>query len=230
MTISLTNRTVRNLGFLAACAAGIITLADYLLEFNLSHQAGTSIIEPEWIEMASWRFSLSLNLCAFVIPLYLAGFFMIHGLLKRTHPRSSLLLMGLFSYGVVMGSPLIHGVMSLNPLIYSFLVGTGDSEVASELISSVITPAVLPVFLVHYLLTWVAAPLVLFILILTGRTVFPRPAALLNPLVFLLFFMGLHLMVPQIGVYLLPGSINKANTLLFLYTAFSFPKLMEKPL
>ena len=213
MEIRIAEKALVFSGWMATLSAAVITAADYLLEFTTSLQGSSTIIEPFWLEASPWRFSLSLSLCCFFIPFYLAGFFLLYCILRQTHPRLALWILLLSCYGVIMGSPLIHGVMSLHPLIYSFLHGSPEAGI---LITEVTTRAVLPVFLVHYLITWVLSPLLLFGIIASGRSLFPRWFVLINPLVFLILGMALHRLVPSIGIYLYPGSINKANCLLFL--------------
>lgn len=225
MQIRLSERVLVRSGFLATFSAAVITVADYLLEYSSSHTGSTSIIEPFWLEASPWRFSLSLSLCCFFIPFYLAGFFLLYCMLRQTHPKMALGIFLLSGYGVVMGSPLIHGVMSLHPLIYSFL---GGSQEAGVLITEVTTGALMPVFLVHYLVTWVLSPLLLLIILGSGKSLFPRWYALVNPLVFLLIGLLLHRLLPAIGIYLYPGSINKANCLLFLLVTLRLGKISRE--
>jgi hypothetical protein len=52
----------RFMGVSSVVAALLLTLADYLLEFHKEYGLSTSIVEPIWLEMSPWRFSLSIYL------------------------------------------------------------------------------------------------------------------------------------------------------------------------
>lgn len=213
------------LGYTAAIAAAVIAAADFLLEFNPQYGVASTIIEPAWEHMAPWRFSLSFNLCAFFIPLYIPGFYVLYQILKKPYPAAAALVCLTFCYGVIMGSPLIHGIMSINPLIYQTGLAHGmSSSLQQTLIVDTVTRAVLPVFLVHYLITWIIAPTVLFILIIRGNTILPRWSALLNPLVFMILGLIGQWLLPDIGIYFSPGSINKGNAALFFIATFYYQK------
>lgn len=204
------------MGISAIIAAVLLTVADYLLEFHKEYGVSSSIVETAWLEMPSWRFSISIYLCMFAIPFYLLGFWLIYKAVSKTNKTLGLLLFILFSYGTVMGSPFIHGLMSINPFIYSFGIQQGIShEILVGFIEGTLTKVILPVFLIHYLVTWVIAPLLLFIHIIGGKSVFKRWTALLNPLAFLLVGVVGLLLFPKLFVYLAPGSINKGNVAMF---------------
>ena len=212
----------RFMGVSSVVAALLLTLADYLLEFHKEYGLSTSIVEPIWLEMSPWRFSLSIYLCMFMIPFYLLGFWLLYKAVSKTNKTLALVLFVLFSYGVVMGSPFIHGVMGLNSVIYAFLFNQGVShELLVDLIEGTLFPTILPVFLVHYLITWVVAPILLFLHIIRGKSVFKRWTAFLNPFVFLMIgVVGLKL-YPQLFAYLAPGAINKGNVAMFALATVS---------
>lgn len=116
-----------------------------------------------------------------------------------------------------MGSPLIHGIMSLNGIIYSYGIQQGlNHELMNDLIAGRMTSTILPVFLFHYLVTWIIAPILLFVHIIRGKSIFNRWTAFLNPLVFLIIALVGLKAFPQLFIYLTPGAINKGNTAMFL--------------
>lgn len=208
----------RFMGISSFISALLISFADYILEFNKEYGISTSsIIETSWINMHYWRFSTSIYLCSFLIPFYILGFWLLYKILNKTNKKIALLLFILFSYGVIMGSPLIHGLMGMNAIIYKLGLANGANyELMKVLIEGGITKTILPVFLVHYIVTWIIAPSILFIYIIRGKTELNPWTAFLNPLFFLIVGMiGLKL-IPSIFVYLTPGAINKGNAALFL--------------
>ena len=207
----------RFMGISSFIAALLISFADFILEFNIEYGVSSSIVERAWAQMPEWRFILSLNVCAFLIPFYILGFWLLYKALQRNNHIIAVIVFVFFSYGVIMGSPLIHGVMSLNGIIYKYGIVNGLShEFLACLIEGKITSAILPVFLFHYLVTWIIAPSILFVHIIRGKSIFNRWTAFLNPLVFLIIgFVGLEIF-PSLFIYLTPGAINKGNAALFL--------------
>ncbi len=212
-----THTYYRWMGLGASIAAVFLSLADFLLEFSPSYGVSSEIVESAWATMGTWRFLTSLNLCMFCIPFYLFGFWLLYVVLRQTNRKLALILFFCFSYGLVMGAPFVHGVMTLNPIIYKAGLEEGISvQFLSTLIEKHITTAILPTFIFHYLLTWVVAPSILFVYIISGKSILPRWTALLNPLVFLLFGMLGLTLFPSIFKYITPGIINKGNVALFL--------------
>ncbi|MEA2021467.1 MAG: DUF6796 family protein [Candidatus Caldatribacteriota bacterium] len=207
----------RIMGISAIFAALMISIADFMLEFSHEYGVSSEIIEPIWRFMPEWRFSYSIYICAFLIPFYILGFWLLYKVLKKSNKKFALIIFILFSYGVIMGSPLIHTVMSMNPILYKFGIERGiDISIINEMIGNKITSVVFPVFIVHYLITWIIAPILLFIYIIRGKSIFSRWVAFMNPLIFLIVGMLGLLIFPKIFIYLAPGSINKGNALLFL--------------
>ncbi|MGD1823108.1 MAG: DUF6796 family protein, partial [Pleomorphochaeta sp.] len=176
------------LGIIAIISAFALCVADFLLEFNPEYGISvSSIVEPSWIEMSNWRFSLSLNLCAFFIPFYICGYFLVYKVIKKTNKKIATIILILFSYGTIMGSPLIHGVMCNFPIIYNYgLVNNIDINFLNNLIANELTSSILIVFIFHYLITWIISPSILFFYIISGKSKLKRWNAILNPLVFLI--------------------------------------------
>lgn len=104
----------RFMGVSSVVAALLLTLADYLLEFHKEYGLSTSIVEPIWLEMSPWRFSLSIYLCMFMIPFYLLGFWLLYKAVSKTNKTLALVLFVLFSYGVV--------GLKLFPPLFAYLV------------------------------------------------------------------------------------------------------------
>lgn len=211
---------------LAAASAAIITVADYLLEYT-GEPGGMTVIDPAWMKMAGWRFPVSLNLCAFFIPFYLLGFWSVKCLLAQTHPRAAKVYFAATSYGTVMGASFVHGVLSLFPMIYQRLAGEGGITLAENMIYD-ITAAIMPAFAVHYAITWVVPQILLFVLIIQGKTVFRRWTAFLNPCIFLVFGSICSVLASQALQPVYVGIINKGNTALFILAAVYSYKLLDK--
>ena len=208
----------RIFGLLASISALMLTIADYLLEFHQEYGVEVSqIVEQSWVYMPDWRFSTTIYLCSFFIPFYILGFYLLYKIISRTNKTLGLIVFFLFSYGVIMGSPLIHTTMSLNGVIYKFgILNNISHNLMTELIVDKITKAITPVFIIHYLLTWIVTPSILFIYIIRGKSELKKWMAFFNPLIFLLIGVGGLYLFPSIFRYLAPGAINKGNLALFI--------------
>ena len=207
----------RFMGITASVSALLISVADFLLEFNKEYGISTEIVEAEWINTPNWRFLSSMYLCEFLIPFYILGFWLLYKVISKNNKKLAIVLFSLFSYGVIMGSPLVHGMMCLNAIIYKFGIGNGLShELLKQLIEGQITNSVMPVFLVHYIITWFIASTILFLHIIRGKSILKRWTAFLNPLVFMIIWLLGLILVPKLFVYITPGAINKGNAVLFL--------------
>lgn len=211
---------------LAAVSAAIIVIADNLLEFT-GEPGGMTIIDPAWMNMASWRFPLSLNLCAFFIPFYLLGFWSIRCLLAKTHPKAANVYFASASFGTVMGASFVHSVLCFFPMIYKQLTEVGEKMLAEHVINDIMS-AIMPAFVVHYVITWVFPQLLLFVLVIQGRTVLKRWTAFLNPFIFLVFGSICSLVASQALQPVYVGIINKGNTVLFIMAAVYSYRLLDK--
>lgn len=211
---------------LAAVSAAIITVADNLLELT-GAPGGMTIIDPAWMKMAGWRFPLSLNLCAFFIPFYLLGFWSIRCLLAKTHPKAANVYFVTVSFGTVMGASFIHSVLCYFPIIYQRLTGVGQKMLAETVINDILS-SIMPVFIVHYVITWIFPQLLLFILIIQGKTVLKRWIAFLNPFIFLVIGSVCSLLASQALQPIYVGIINKGNTVLFIVAAIYAYRLLDK--
>ncbi len=205
-------------GIIAIISALALCVADFILEFNPEYGITVSnIVEPSWQYMGDWRFSLSMNLCAFFIPFYILGYYLLYRVISKTSKKIATILFILFSYGTIMGSPLIHGTMCIYPIIYKYgIINNIDINFLVNLISQEITSKILIIFIFHYLITWIIAPTLLFTYIVSGKSTLSKWSSLLNPLIFLIVgILGLKFL-PSIFRFITPGSINKGNLALFI--------------
>jgi hypothetical protein len=213
------NKTTLNrmMGIAATLSALLISVADFLLEYSPEYGISGKIVESAWATMPEWRFSSSIYLCAFLIPFYIPGFWLLYKSIRKSSQRAATLIFILFSYGVIMGSPLIHTSMCTNPMIYKFgLANNLSPAVMEQFIGNDLTAVIFPVFISHYIITWLIAPAILFFFIIRGKSDLKPWVAFINPLVFLIIGMLGLLVLPDLFKYITPGAINKGNAFLFL--------------
>jgi hypothetical protein len=209
---------LRIAGILAVISALALTVADYLLEFSPEFRISNTIIEPFWLTAAPWRFSLSIFLAAFFLPFYIGGYWMVYRALRPSHPKIGMTIFLMGSYGIIMGSPIVHTVVSLFPVIYKS-AQTYPREVvtfAEELITDQLFTIIMPMFITHYFLAFIIPPLLFFGAVIGGKSRYPLWTAFLNPFFIAILLIGGLFIWPEIFMYLTPGSINKGMVVFFL--------------
>jgi len=214
----LASKYLRIAGILSVIAALGLTVADYLLEISPEFRISNTIIEPFWLTAAPWRFSLSIFLAAFLLPFYVAGYWMVYRALRPSHPRIAITIFLMGSYGVIMGSPIVHSQLSLFPIIYKY-AQTYSQEVVmftEHLITDQLFTLIMPMFITHYFLAFIIPPLLFFGAVIGGKSLYPRWTAFLNPFFIAILFIGGLFLWPEVFMYLTPGSINKGMVVFFL--------------
>jgi hypothetical protein len=92
-------------------------VADFLLEFHPDIvNVRPSIIDEYWVEISEWRLFVSAWLAAFWLPFYMGGYWLIYQGLKKAFPTWAKVFFFSGVYGVIMGSPIAHTVLTLNPI------------------------------------------------------------------------------------------------------------------
>ena len=129
--------------------------------------------------------------------------------------------------GTVMGASFIHSVLCYFPIIYQRLTEAGQKTLAEHVINDIMV-AIMPAFIVHYVITWIFPQLLLFVLIIQGKTVLKRWTVFLNPFIFLVFGSICSFLAPQVLQPVYVGIINKGNTVLFLVAAIYSYRLLDK--
>jgi hypothetical protein len=211
-------RYLRIAGILAVISTLALTVADYLLEFSPEFRISNTIIEPFWLSAASWRFSVSIFLAAFFLPFYIGGYWMVYRALRPSHPRVGMTIFLVGSYGVIMGSPIVHTVLSLFPLIYKSAQMYSQEVVtfAERLITDQLFTIIMPMFITHYFLAFIIPPLLFFWAVISGKSLYARWMAFLNPFFIAMLLIAGLFVLPEVFMYLTPGSINKGMAIFFL--------------
>jgi len=209
---------LRIAGVLALISALALTIADYLLEFSPEFRISNTIIEPFWLSAAPWRFSISIFLAAFFLPFYIGGYWMVYRAVRPSHPKIAMTIFLMGSYGIIMGSPIVHTVLSLFPVLYQSAQAYPQEVVtfAEHLITDQLFTIIMPMFIIHYFLAFIIPPLLFFGVVIGGKSLYPRWTAFLNPFfIAILLIIGLSIW-PEAFMYLTPGSINKGMIVFFL--------------
>jgi hypothetical protein len=151
-------------------------------------------------------------------PLYILGFWHIMKMLEPANPFLSRIAFAVISYGIIIGAVWIGSRANISMLVNDDSINNIDAfislyELRYENLLQITRIAAL-VFSVIYMY-----------LILTGRSYYPHWMALFNPILLILTSFAIWLLVPTIGVYMMPIALNIAFAILFLLSIFHSKKI-----
>jgi len=151
------------------------------------------------------------TLCA---PLYLIGLWHVMKMLEPANALAARIGFFISSYGMIQGSIWIGSRASVSALMNSAPVSEelfALYELRYETLLQITRVAVL---ILSFIFVW---------LTLTGKSRYPRWVAMLNPILLILASFAVWLVVPGVGIYLMPIALNVAFAVLFsVSTAISF--------
>ena len=150
-----------------------------------NQKLGTSKnIDSNWVNMADWRFGLSIALATIGDALIGLGFYSIGMQIAVTHPIIGYLTIGFGYFGSIAGI-FIHAFLCIQALIYKGALLHGDLQIADDILEK-IYKQIMPTFMIGYISLMIPTVLII-IAILSGALDVPKLCVLLNPIVFLIF-------------------------------------------
>ena len=160
-------------------------------------------IDSNWINMAYWRFGMSIMVAFIGDALIGFGFY---SLVSQMEGGNSVLaaVTAICGYVSVIAGFFVHTVLCIQPIIYKKIMETDNFKLADDTLEAYYK-AVLPPFVIGYGFMF-AATVCVIVGIFTGVLDVPKWFVLLNPFVFLLVGAGLRKVKPEL-FYDLPGII-----------------------
>lgn len=169
------------IGGLLCCAGDIL----FDLKGKGNQKLGTSKnIDSNWINMADWRFGLSIALAMIGDALIGLGFYSIGMQIAVTHPIIGYLTLGFGYFGSIAGV-FIHAFLCIQALIYKGALLHSDLQIADDILEKIYNQ-IMPTFMIGYISLMIPTVLII-IAILNGALDVPKLCVLLNPIVFLIF-------------------------------------------
>ncbi len=222
------NRTFIRFTGLAGLAVGLImTVSDILLLYA----PGGGFNSPGYAWMPGVPFSRMLAghfLGVFALPLYLIGFLHLYAALKPAGFWRSAGPVGLMAYGTMIGL-FYHGSIAYPSLMVQ-AASSAAPEVRTALTDLVARSRIFSWPAQAVLFAAMAAGSVWFALsVLSGKTLYPRWFAAVNPVLLLLLVAGLGLALPAVGQYLLPAGQSVSMAVYFgISTVLTWNKELGK--
>jgi hypothetical protein len=182
------------------CAAG-----DILYDHRGPNNQTTGkygIIETNWINMAHWRFTVSILLATIGVLLF---FWCFIGLKNQLEIRSkkTAKVFWLFSSTGSLGALFIHASLCYLPIIYKTILAESNFELAEKVINNIYEAIMLPFFVLYGCLIFVPS-IILIIAIIKNYINIPKWYVLFNPLVFLMLGIAFR-KIDAIQSFGLPG-------------------------
>ncbi len=198
-----------------ASSVGIIS--DLILGWSKPGDIGPGgIIQVGWADYALWRPGVSMLLASVAFPFYLLGMVVLFEKTRASFPRLARLLR-ITGFASACGWLLTHAFFCCPQYVFAYLSQKGAPTVAENLATELLW-MLFPSLLIFMLLMAVTL-LLLAGAILSGKTGFPRPVALLSPIPVAVILSVLRLTFPLSALVLglTTASVHIGMFLLFGY-------------
>ena len=192
-------------GLIGAIGAGA---GEFLMQFN--PQGGYEAAHYEFFAAISdERLRIGYFIAGFSAPVYVAGYLLLANMREPAGKLLSNVFFLLGAYAFIVGAVWLGQRVFLAFTVHEI----ADGAPLGDLLNSF---AALNEPLVNVLRVVMALVSVIWVLlILRGRTRYPRWMALFCPAILVALIFGLYAVVPSLGAYLLPNAMNVAHIVLF---------------
>jgi hypothetical protein len=204
-----------------ASLMGIIS--DLILGWSKPGNIGPGgIIQVGWADYALWRPGVSMLLASVAFPFYLLGMVVLFEKTRDAFPRLARILR-VTGFASACGWLLTHAFFCCPQYVFAYLSQRGAPTVAANLAGELLW-MLLPSLLIFLLLK--AVTLLLFAgAILSGKTRYPRPVALLSPIPVAAILSTLRLIFPSSAFVL---GLTAASVHIGMFLLFGYIVLHEK--
>lgn len=204
-------------GVVGLLAAILVGSGEFLLHYDaLARYDGSYGFMAD---IPAERMTLGHFLAVFGVPLYIVGCYHLYLMLKSANRTLALIAFLVGSYGFVVGGIWIGSRANIGALI----------QVNADLSGH---KALIDLYMFRYenLLTVIRTTtlllsILLFGLILTGRSYYPRWMALINPAFLIVLSFLLFRFTPELGKFVMPIALNVAFFILFTVSTWCVRKL-----
>lgn len=171
------------------------------------------IVQASWSQVQIWRPTISMALASLAFPLYLPGLYAVSKRMEETSPRAGRAFL-LASFATSTGWLLIHAAYCTPQFVYKYLFDAGYPELAVRLTDKMLDLSI-PALAVSGI-SMLIAFVILFVIIITGKTIYSRWLVLCNPLVIVAATLSLSFLFPD-SIFVSSISMCKMNLGMFLF-------------
>ncbi len=170
-------------GIIGLMGGVLCAIADILLDLkgrNNKKIGKHKIMDSNWVEMAGWRFPMSITIAAIAVPMYYMGIIAMKNQLQAT---SSFLANIFWISGTIgaIGGLFIHATLCYFPMIYKRLYKENSIKLAEDMIDEIFRSIKIP-FIVLFILLTVVTSVIIIIAIFKNYLMVPIYFIILNPL------------------------------------------------
>ena len=207
-------------GFIGLIASLLVGAGEFLLHFDSLGRFASEKPYEFMQGISTSRTTLGHFIGVFAAPLYLFGFWHLSKMLEPANKIASKIAFFVMSYGIIMGVIWIGSRSGISAIINDNAIGNSSSwQALYELrYESLLQVTRLAVLLFSGIFIW---------LILTGKTMYPRWMALLNPILLIIGSFVVWMIIPGIGIYLMPIALNVAFFILFSFSIYFSKQIKE---
>jgi hypothetical protein len=209
-------------GIVGLLASILVGIGEFLLHFDpLARYSETSY---EFMLYASnKRQSIGHFFGVLASPLYLVGCWHIYLMLSPANRKLAFITFLLSAYGFMIGGIWIGSRASIGALTHFDQVGNVTSSLVDLYQHRYET------LLTIVRITTLILSIVYVLLVLSGRTHYQKWQAILNPILLLILSFVVYLIVPSVGIYLMPIALNVGFGLFFIMSVLQAKKIITTP-
>jgi len=193
-------------GLIGLVAALFTGAGEFLLHFDPQARYGDGLQFFHAVDDS--RASLGHFIGVLSAPLYIVGIFHLHLMLRSASPVWALIFFVMLAYSLI--------------IAFVWLGSRASLDALADLSAGPATSNLLRLYELRYetlldiaRLGVTIASILFVVLILTGRSAYPRWVALLNPFLLIALCFVAWLTVPTVGLFIMPVALNVAFAILF---------------
>jgi len=222
------HRIVIITGIIGIFAAILVGAGEFLLHYSPAGDYADDGNYVYLLQVSEWRITTGHFLGVIGAPFYLVGFWHIYLGLKPYGKIIPYLVFFISAYGFIFGTVWIGSRASIALLTQANYAAEGhNSEVLRGLMDFYILHSESLLQVIRA--TTLISSLAFIILVLTGKTLYPRWMALFNPIVLLVSSFILFAVAPEIGKYTMPIALNMGYFLFFSLSTIQLMKVCKQP-
>ena len=210
------NRSLVITGYIGLFAAVMVGIGEFLLHFDTLGRFEGKYLFMMGID--STRTTIGHFIGVLSAPLYIVGFWHLMKMLEPANEKIAKVAFAIMSYGIVIGAIWIGSRANISAIVNTDL--TINQEFLISLYElryeNLLQVTRISVLAFSGLFVW---------LVLTGRTLYPNWMAIFNPLLLILASFVFWIIMPSIGIYLMPIALNVAFAILFVLSIYFSHKI-----
>lgn len=221
------HRIIKITGIIGIIAATLVGTGEFLLHYSPLADYADDGNYVYLLQVSEWRVTWGHFFAVLGAPLYLVGFWHIYLGLKPYGKIIPWVVFFITAYGFIFGTIWIGSRASIVLLAQANFSAEGhSSEVLRGLMDYYILHS--ETLLEVTRLTTLLSSLAFIILVLSGKTLYPRWMAVFNPILLLASSFILFTVLPDLGKYTLPIALNVGYFLFFSISTLQLAKTCKQ--